>query len=115
MRKGEVYYADLSPVVGSEQGGVRPVVIIQNDAGNQHSPTTIIAPMTTRSKSRLPTHVAVTRNGVRNIIMLEQTRVISRNRLISSSGALSEEDMAKVDQAILVSFGLASAKGGDGR
>ena len=106
MKKGEIYYADLSPVVGSEQGGTRPVVIIQNNAGNQHSPNTIIAPMTTKNKAPLPTHVPVMLNGVKNIILLEQPRVISRIRLISCCGELSDEELEKVDQAILVSFGI---------
>lgn len=108
MRRGEVYFADLSPVVGSEQGGMRPVVIVQNDAGNQHGPTTIIAPLTTKSKTHLPTHVKVNLNGIKNIILLEQIRSISRTRLVSYCGRLPIEDMELVDQALLVSVGLAA-------
>ena len=97
MRKGEIYYADLSPVVGSEQGGVRPVLIVQNDVGNQHSPTTIVAPMTTRDKMPMTTHVPVKLGDVDNVILLEQVRAISRVRLISRFGEISKEDLARVE------------------
>ena len=106
MRKGEIYYADLSPVVGSEQGGVRPVLIVQNDVGNQHSPTTIVAPMTTRDKMPMTTHVPVKLGDVDNVILLEQVRAISRVRLISRFGEISKEDLARVDNAMRASLGI---------
>jgi len=106
IKRGEIYFADLNPVVGNEQGGLRPVLIIQNDAGNQHSPTTIIAPLTTKDKQMLPTHVPVVCNGTNNVILLEQIRAISRARLFARFGALSPEDMQKVDKTLLVSLGL---------
>lgn len=109
MRKGEIYYAALGPIIGSEQGGIRPVVVIQNDMGNRHSPTTIVAPMTTQNKTRLPTHVSVTICGKQNTILLEQIRSISRIRLIFKYGELSDSEMDQVNQAIMVSLGLPGA------
>lgn len=99
MRKGEIYYAALGPIIGSEQGGIRPVVVIQNDMGNRHSPTTIVAPMTTQNKTRLPTHVSVTICGKQNTILLEQIRSISRIRLIFKYGELSDSEMDQVKLA----------------
>lgn len=106
MKRGEVYYAELSPVYGSEQGGLRPVVVVQNNIGNKYSATTIVAPMTTRAKTDIPTHVKLKFNGVDNIVLLEQIRGISRNRMISMMGELSREDMKRVDEAIKISLGL---------
>ena len=106
MKRGEVYYAELSPVYGSEQGGMRPVLIIQNNVGNKHSATTIIAPMTTRAKVDMPTHVKAKLEGIDNIILLEQIRGISRNRLISRVGKLDNQTMEKVDEALKVSLAL---------
>lgn len=110
IRKGDVYYADLTPVVGSEQGGVRPVLVIQNNTGNRHSPTVIVAAITSRTgKAPLPTHVPV--EGVRglqrdSVILLEQVRTIDRARLREYIGRVKTPTMQSVNQAIAVSFGL---------
>ncbi len=111
VKRGDIFYADLSPVVGSEQGGVRPVVIVQNDVGNKHSPTVIAAAITSRlDKTKLPTHIEVSadRFGLAkdSVILLEQVRTIDKARLKEKMGHLEEDTMAKVNAAISVSFGL---------
>lgn len=114
IKRGEIYDAELNPVIGNEQGGLRPVLIVQNDTGNKHSMTTIVAPMTTRTKTKLPTHVKVLVGEVENTVLLEQVRAISGLRLIAFRGSLSEEDMAKVDKALAISLGLVDPRGGRG-
>lgn len=111
IRRGEIYYADLSPVIGSEQGGVRPVLIVQNDVGNKFSPTVIAAAITSqRDKNNLPTHIEVdARNcglAKDNVVLLEQVRTIDKRRLKEKMGSLDHNDMGKVNQALSVSFGL---------
>lgn len=116
VRRGDIYYADLSPVVGSEQGGVRPVLIVQNDVGNRYSPTVIAAAITSQTgKTKLPTHIEVQSSpvsGVGNglaknsVILLEQIRTIDKRRLKEKMGRLDERTMQMVDEAITVSFGL---------
>ena len=111
VRRGDIFYADLSPVVGSEQGGVRPVVIVQNDVGNKHSPTVIAAAITSRTeKNKLPTHIEVTadRFGLQkdSVILLEQVRTIDKKRLKEKMGHLEDETMEKVNSAISLSLGL---------
>lgn len=109
VKRGEIYYADLSPVVGSEQDGVRPVLILQNDTGNKHSPTTIVAAITSRkTKAKLPTHVRITVKGLKaeSIVLLEQIRTIDKRRLTEYIGRLDKNTMGKVDHAIIVSFGI---------
>lgn len=111
VRRGDIYYADLSPVVGSEQGGVRPVLIIQNDVGNKYSPTVIAAAITSKtSKSKLPTHIEVfaDRYGLAkdSVILLEQIRTIDKTRLKEKMGHLDDAVMDRVNDAITVSFGL---------
>lgn len=111
IRRGDVYYADLSPVVGSEQGGVRPVVILQNNVGNRHSPTVIAAAITGRTdKTRLPTHVelggSVPGLYKDSIILLEQLRTIDKSRLREHIGSLGAGVMERIDQALEVSVGL---------
>ena len=112
VRRGEIYYADLSPVVGSEQGGVRPVLIIQNDTGNRYSPTVIAAAITSQTgKARLPTHIelpveeecGLTKDSV---VLLEQVRTLDKRRLRERMGRVDERIMEKIDTAIAVSFGL---------
>ena len=113
VRRGDIFYADLSPVVGSEQGGVRPVLIIQNDMGNRHSPTVIAAAITSQlNKAKLPTHIelldphcGLTKDSV---VLLEQIRTLDKRRLRERMGRLDEEKMAQVATAIAVSFGLRS-------
>ena len=111
IKRGDTYYAKLAPVVGSEQGGIRPVLIIQNDTGNYYSPTVIAAAITSRlQKHSLPTHIQLEQEvrGLRrnSIILLEQVRTIDRMRLRGYIGSLNGSMMQKVDQAICISFGL---------
>lgn len=109
VRRGELYYADLSPVVGSEQDGFRPVLILQNDIGNRHSPTTIVAAVTSKKTYRpLPTHVRIQGTGLplESFILLEQIRTIDKSRLGEYIGRLSKEMMARVDHAIITSLGV---------
>ena len=111
VKRGDIYYADLSPVVGSEQGGLRPVLIIQNDVGNRYSPTVIAAAITSRmGKAKLPTHIDVvgTEAGLAkdSVILLEQIRTIDKKRLKEKMGHLDENTMQNVNDAIGVSFGL---------
>lgn len=107
--RGELYYADLSPVVGSEQGGLRPVVIIQNDVGNKHAPTTIVAPITSRlTKTPLPTHIEFCGCGLSkdSVMLMEQIRTIDKSRLKQKMGSLPREKIEALDMAIKVSLGL---------
>ena len=111
VKRGEIYYADLSPVVGSEQGGVRPVLIVQHDVGNRHSPTVIAAAITSRlDKAKLPTHISLdaTTCGLQrdSIVLLEQVRTIDKRRLKDKMGSLDEASMSRVDNALSISFGL---------
>lgn len=111
VKRGDIYYADLSPVVGSEQGGMRPVLIIQNDVGNRYSPTVIAAAITSRmGKTRLPTHIDVYADKVGlnkdSVILLEQVRTLDKKRLGEKMGHLDDEMMTAVNNAIAVSFGL---------
>ena len=113
VKRGDIFYADLSPVVGSEQGGLRPVLIVQNDVGNRHSPTVIAAAITSKlSKSRLPTHIDVFGADVGlqrdSVVLLEQIRTIDKKRLKEKMGHLDDGRMRAVDEAITVSFGLGS-------
>ena len=132
IKRGEIYYADLSPVVGSEQGGVRPVLIVQNDVGNKFSPTVIAAAITSqkdktalpthsptviaaaitsqKEKAKLPTHIELRADGCGlakdSVVLLEQVRTIDKRRLKEKMGSLDNVDMGKVDHALTVSFGL---------
>ena len=111
VKRGDIYYADLSPVVGSEQGGLRPVLIVQNDVGNKFSPTVIAAAITSqRDKTDLPTHIRVNANGCGlskdSIVLLEQVRTIDKQRLKEKMGSLDIGAMSKIDKALSVSFGL---------
>ena len=119
IRRGDIFYADLSPVVGSEQGGLRPVLIVQNDVGNRYSPTVIAAAITSKlSKSKLPTHIDVyaERVGLQrdSVVLLEQMRTIDKQRLKEKMGHLDDDAMHAVDTAISVSLGLGGdTAGGD--
>ena len=111
IKRGEIYYADLSPVVGSEQGGVRPVLIVQKDIGNKHSPTVIAAAITSqREKARLPTHISLDAVSCGlskdSVVLLEQVRTLDKKRLKERMGELDSASMHKVDSALSVSFGL---------
>ena len=117
VRRGDIYYADLSPVIGSEQGGMRPVLIVQNDVGNKFSPTVIAAAITSKvGKTKLPTHIDVLKGAQGcmemglardSVILLEQIRTIDKRRLKERMGHLENDVMRRVDSALYVSFGLA--------
>lgn len=110
-RRGDIYCADLNPVIGSEQGGTRPVVVIQNDTGNKHAPTLIVATVTTRvkKKSQQPTHYLITGNPAftePSVVMLEQIRTIDKSRIERYLGRASQSEMAGIDKALLTSVAL---------
>ena len=118
VRRGDIYYADLSPVVGSEQGGLRPVLIIQNDVGNKYSPTVIAAAITSRmGKTRLPTHIDIyaQKAGLAkdSVVLLEQIRTLDKRRLKEKMGHLDESMMTEINNAIAVSFGLGAVARAD--
>lgn len=111
IKRGDIFYADLSPVIGSEQGGVRPVLIVQNDTGNKFSPTVIAAAITSQnSKADLPTHIKLKAMGSGlakdSVVLLEQIRTIDKKRLKEKMGTLDSVSMRRVDQALSISFGL---------
>lgn len=111
VKRGDIFYADLSPVIGSEQGGIRPVLIIQNDVGNKHSPTVICAAITSKiNKAKLPTHIEIDAGKYSlvkdSVVLLEQIRTIDKKRLREKIGHLDKSLMDKVDKALLVSFNL---------
>lgn len=115
IKRGEIYYADLSPVVGSEQGGIRPVLIVQNDVGNKYSPTVIAAAITSQKfKTNLPTHISVNADNCglskNSIVLLEQVRTLDKQRLKEKMGTLENGDMSRIDRALSVSFGLAQTE-----
>ena len=112
VKRGDIFYADLSPVIGSEQGGIRPVLIVQNDVGNKYSPTVIAAAITSQiNKAKMPTHVEIQAGefglGKDSVILLEQIRTIDKRRLKEKIGALDAPRMTAVGSALLISFGLA--------
>ena len=120
VMRGDLYYADLSPVVGSEQGGIRPVLVIQNDVGNKYSPTVIVAAITSRStKAAIPTHVCIRRmrGGLKqdSTVLAEQIRTIDRNRLKEYIGHLDAGQREGIEQGIVTSLGLGQLIGGVGR
>ena len=113
IKRGDIFYADLSPAIGSEQGGTRPVLIVQNDVGNYHSPTVIVAILTSKSKKKLPTHISI-HSGEGNItmdstVLLEQIRTIDKFRLQKYVGSVSDDTMDRVDRAMLISLGLSNS------
>lgn len=111
IKRGDIYYADLSPVVGSEQGGIRPVLIVQNDVGNRYSPTVIAAAITSRqSKTKLPTHISIEAEGCGlskdSVVLLEQVRTLDKRRLKERMGSVDRQAMQEINRALSVSFGL---------
>jgi mRNA interferase MazF len=111
IKRGDIFYADLSPVVGSEQGGVRPVLIVQNDTGNKYSPTVIASAITSQiNKAKLPTHIEISAKeyglAKDSVILLEQIRTIDKKRLREKIGHLEDDIMEKVNEALSISFGL---------
>lgn len=115
VKRGDVFYADLSPVIGSEQGGVRPVLVIQNNIGNKYSPTIIIAAITSQiNKAKLPTHIEITGQDFGlpkdSVVLLEQIRTIDKRRLREKIGKFDDEMMRYIDDALKISIGLVSLK-----
>jgi len=109
VKRGDIFYADLNPVIGSEQGDIRPVLIVQNDIGNRHSPTVVIVPLTSSKKAFLPTHVRISRTGtlvVDSTALCEQVRTIDRRRLDGYIGQIGGDIQAAIDAALAVSVGL---------
>lgn len=111
VKRGDIFYADLSPVIGSEQGGIRPVVVIQNDLGNRYSPTVIVTAITSQiNKAKLPTHVEISSEvyGLNkdSVVLLEQIRTVDKKRLREKIGHMTDEDMKKVQEALMISVGL---------
>ena len=111
VRKGDIFYADLSPVIGSEQGGIRPVVILQNDVGNRFSQTTIVAMITSKiTKAKMPTHISIDAEkyglNKKSTILIEQIRTLDKRRIKEKLCKLNQEDIKKIDKAILISFGI---------
>jgi len=111
VKRGDIFYADLSPVVGSEQGGIRPVIVIQNDVGNKYSPTVIVAAITSQiNKAKLPTHVEISSEeyGLNkdSVVLLEQIRTLDQKRLKEKIGHMTDKDMKMVDEALSISVGL---------
>lgn len=110
IKRGEIYYADLSPVIGSEQGGLRPVLVIQNDVGNKYSPTIIAAAITSQmNKARLPTHIELdTTTGLPkdSVVLTEQLRTLDKTRLRDKIGAVDPKAMSKVNNALMISLGF---------
>ena len=111
VKRGDIFYADLSPVIGSEQGGTRPVLVVQNDVGNKFSPTVIVAAITSQiNKAKMPTHIEISANDFGlardSVILLEQIRTIDKRRLKEKLGRLSDELLEEVDEALGISFGI---------
>ena len=116
IKRGDIFYADLSPVIGSEQGGLRPVLIVQNDVGNRYSPPVIAAAITSKqTKAKLPTHIYISGAGAGlskdSVVLLEQIRTIDKTRLKEKMGHLDDVTMDDVDNAIQISFGITGAEG----
>ena len=111
VKRGDIFYADLSPVVGSEQGGVRPVLVVQNDIGNKYSPTVIVAAVTSQiNKAKMPTHIELSANeyglSKDSVVLMEQIRTIDKKRLKEKIGHMDEELQCSIDEALRISFGL---------
>ncbi len=111
VKKGEIYFADLSPVIGSEQGGVRPVLVVQNDVGNKYSPTVIVAAVTSQiNKAKLPTHVEISAEGhglsKDSVILLEQLRTIDKKRLREKIGHIDDNSIERTNEALTISLGI---------
>lgn len=109
IKRGDIYYINFCPAVGSEQAGIRPAIILQNDMGNKHSPTTIVAAITSRqTKTKLPTHIKIDVDGLKaeSTVLLEQVRTIDKSRLREHIGAVNNKTMKSIDRAIAISFGI---------
>lgn len=109
VKRGDIFYADLDPIIGSEQSGIRPVLVVQNNVGNKYSPTLVVLPLSTAKKPDLPTHIHITGSRLlpkNSIVLAEQIRTIDRNRLLRYVGSIGLEVMEKVDRAVKISIGV---------
>ena len=109
IKRGDVFYADLDPIIGSEQGGIRPVLVVQNNVGNKYSPTVVVLPISSAKKNNMPTHIHICGSKMMpkdSIVLAEQIRTIDRNRLLRYVGSVSLEIMEKVDRAVKISIGV---------
>lgn len=109
IKRGDIFYADLDPIIGSEQGGIRPVIVVQNNIGNKYSPTIVVLPLSTAKKPDLPTHIHIRGSKLlpkNSIVLAEQIRTIDRNRLLRYVGSVGLEVMEKVDKAVKISLGV---------
>lgn len=109
IKRGDIFYADLDPIIGSEQGGIRPVIVVQNNVGNKYSPTLVVLPLSAAKKPFLPTHIRICGSKLlpkNSIILAEQIRTIDRNRLLRYVGSVGFEIMEKVDRAVKISIGV---------
>ena len=109
IKRGDIFYADLDPIIGSEQGGIRPVVVVQNNVGNKYSPTVVVLPLSAAKKTYLPTHIRICSSDILpkdSVVLAEQIRTIDRNRLRSYIGSVGFEIMEKVDRAVKISIGV---------
>lgn len=109
VKRGDVFYADLDPIIGSEQGGVRPVMVVQNNVGNKYSPTIVVLPISSAKKTNMPTHIRICGSKMlpkNSIVLAEQIRTIDRNRLQNYVGSVGLEVMEKVDKAVKISIGV---------
>lgn len=109
VKRGDVFYADLDPIIGSEQGGIRPVLVLQNNVGNKYSPTVVVLPISSAKKTKMPTHIRISGSKMlseNSVIMAKQIRIIDRNRLKNYVGSVDLEVMKKVDKAVKISIGV---------
>ncbi len=109
VKRGDIFYADLDPIIGSEQGGIRPVLVVQNNVGNKHSPTLVVLPLSAAKKKNMPTHIYICGSKLlpkNSIVLAEQIRTIDRNRLLRYVGSVGLEVIEKVDRAVKISIGV---------
>ena len=109
VKRGDIFYADLDPIIGSEQGGIRPVLVVQNNVGNKYSPTLVVLPISSAKKTNMPTHIRICGSKMlpkNSIVLAEQIRTIDRNRLLRYVGSIGLEVMEKVDKAVKISIGV---------
>ena len=109
VKRGDIFYTDLDPIIGSEQGGIRPVLVVQNNVGNKYSPTIVVLPLSSAKKHDLPTHIHICGSKMlpkKSIVLAEQIRTIDRNRLLRYVGSVGLEIMEKVDRAVKISIGV---------
>lgn len=109
VKRGDIFYADLNPIIGSEQGGIRPVIVVQNNVGNKYSPTVVVLPISSAKKNNMPTHIYICGSKLlpkNSVVLAEQIRTIDRNRLLRYVGSVGLEVMEKIDRAVKISIGV---------